>query len=78
MQDFEKIYQQYFQTVYKYLVCLTHNSDIAEDLTQETFCKAYLPSSISSSTKIAYVYKQGIIPNYLIVKRLFMLMLKVS
>lgn len=29
-----------FQTVYKYLVCLTHNPDIAEDLTQETFCKA--------------------------------------
>jgi len=37
MQDMEQIYEQYFETVYKYLFCLTHNSDIAEELTQETF-----------------------------------------
>lgn len=40
MQDIEEIYQKHFQTVYKYLVCLTHDPDIAEELTQETFCKA--------------------------------------
>lgn len=40
MQDIEEIYQKHFQTVYKYLVCLTHKPDIAEELTQETFCKA--------------------------------------
>lgn len=40
MQDIEKIYEEYFKTVNKYLFCLTHNSDISEELTQETFCKA--------------------------------------
>ena len=40
MQDMEQIYNQYFDTVNKYLFCLTHNNDIAEDLTQETFCRA--------------------------------------
>jgi len=37
MQDMEKIYKEYFETVNKYLFCLTHNSDISEELTQETF-----------------------------------------
>ena len=40
MHDIETIYKEYFQTVYKYLICLTHNEDIAEELTQETFYKA--------------------------------------
>lgn len=37
MQSMEEIYQQYSSTVYKYLVCLSGNTQIAEDLTQETF-----------------------------------------
>lgn len=40
MQDIEKIYEDYFETVNKYLFCLTHNNDISEELTQETFYKA--------------------------------------
>lgn len=40
MQDMEQIYIQYFETVNKYLFCLTHNNDISEELTQETFYKA--------------------------------------
>ena len=40
MQDIEEIYKKYFATVYKYLFCLTQNSDIAEELTQETFYRA--------------------------------------
>ena len=40
MQDMEQIYKQYFETVNKYLFCLTHNNDISEELTQETFYKA--------------------------------------
>ena len=40
MQNIEKIYEQHFKTVYKYLFCLTHNGDLAEELTQETFYKA--------------------------------------
>ena len=40
MQDMEQIYKKYFETVNKYLFCLTHNSDISEELTQETFYRA--------------------------------------
>ena len=40
MQNMEEIYEQYFETVYKYLLCLTQNSDISEELTQETFYRA--------------------------------------
>ena len=40
MQDMEQIYTQYIETVNKYLFCLTHNNDISEELTQETFYKA--------------------------------------
>ena len=37
MQNMEELYNEYFMQVYKYLFCLTHNSDISEELTQETF-----------------------------------------
>ncbi len=40
MQNIEQIYKEYFETVNKYLFCLTHNSDVSEELTQETFVKA--------------------------------------
>ena len=36
----KQIYEKYFETVNKYLFCLTHNSDISEELTQETFYRA--------------------------------------
>lgn len=42
IKDFESIYREYFEIVYKYLCCLTGNNDIAEELTQETFYKAML------------------------------------
>lgn len=37
MQNIEKIYEENFELVKKYLFCLTHNNDIAEELTQKTF-----------------------------------------
>lgn len=40
MQDIEKIYEQYFETINKYLFCLTKDWDIAEELTSETFYRA--------------------------------------
>lgn len=42
MQDIKKVYEEYFETVYKYLFCLTHNSDLSEELTQETFYRAVM------------------------------------
>lgn len=40
MQNMEHIYEEYFNSVYKYLLCLTHDANLSEELTQETFCKA--------------------------------------
>lgn len=36
----EEIYQQYAQTVYRYLLSLTRDDGLAEELTQETFYQA--------------------------------------
>lgn len=38
--EFEKIYSKYYQSIYRYLLSLTKNSTIAEEITQETFYKA--------------------------------------
>ena len=40
MQNMDQIYTEYFNTVYKYLLYLTHDVTFSEELTQETFCKA--------------------------------------
>ena len=37
MQNIEKIYKKYSNTVYKYLFCLTGKDELSEELTQETF-----------------------------------------
>ena len=40
MQDFELIYSQYFRDVYGFVLSLSRNEKIAEEITQETFYKA--------------------------------------
>ena len=40
MQDTDAVYRQHAQTVFKYLMSLTHDADLAEELTQETFYQA--------------------------------------
>lgn len=40
MDDMQQIYREYAKTVYKYLLSLCHNEDLAEELTQETFYQA--------------------------------------
>ena len=39
MPDIGEIYQQHAQMVYRYLLSLTQDPDLAEELTQETFCQ---------------------------------------
>jgi len=39
-QKVAEMYEENAKAVYKYLFCLTHNADLAEDLTQETFYQA--------------------------------------
>lgn len=38
--DFNEIYALYFQDVYKFLLALCHNEELAEELTQDTFFNA--------------------------------------
>lgn len=40
LQQIGELYQQYARTVYKYLKSLSHDEDLAEELTQETFYQA--------------------------------------
>ena len=41
MKAFDEIYNLYANDVFKYLLCLTADKNISEELTQETFYKAY-------------------------------------
>lgn len=38
--EFEEIYSKYYKSIYRYLLSITKNSSIAEEMTQETFYKA--------------------------------------
>lgn len=38
--DFEEIYRQYFKEVYLYIISLSNDQNIAEEITQEAFFKA--------------------------------------
>ncbi|MBR6323253.1 MAG: sigma-70 family RNA polymerase sigma factor [Lachnospiraceae bacterium] len=40
MQSMEEIYQEYARLVYRYLLSMTKDEDLAEELTQETFFQA--------------------------------------
>jgi len=40
VQDVDKIYKEHAQTVYKFLYSYTHDAEMAEELTQETFFRA--------------------------------------
>jgi len=40
MENGEEIYNQYSNIVYKYLICLTQDDELSQDLTQETFAIA--------------------------------------
>ncbi|QOK29950.1 sigma-70 family RNA polymerase sigma factor (plasmid) [Cytobacillus oceanisediminis] len=40
MGELDEIYSNYAEEVFKYLMCLCHNADLSEELTQETFYQA--------------------------------------
>ena len=40
MTEFEKVYEQHFRSVYRYVFSLCRNETTAEDVTSETFLKA--------------------------------------
>lgn len=41
MKEFEQIYAESFKSVYRYIYTLSGNHALAEDITQDTFLKAY-------------------------------------
>lgn len=53
MADFEKVFQEHKDFIYKYLFKLCRDTDLAEELTQETFFRAYMNiSSLRDESKI--------------------------
>ncbi len=40
MEDYQEIYSLYFQDVYRYILALSRDSNLAEEITQEAFFKA--------------------------------------
>ncbi len=69
MQPMEDIYREYAQVVYRYLVSLTHSSDIAEELTQETFYQAIRTSDRYDETCKITTWLCSIAKNVLITYR---------
>ena len=54
MQPIEEIYREYAGMVYKYLISLTRDEGLAEELTQETFYQAIKSSNkYNESCKIS-------------------------
>lgn len=54
MADFEKIYKENFDFIYRYLLKLSGNGSVAEELTQETFFKAYINiSKLRNENKVS-------------------------
>jgi len=52
--NMEQIYKEYAKSVYKYLLSITHNAGLAEELTQETFYRAiYSIDTYNGSCKIS-------------------------
>ena len=41
MSSFQKVYEEYAQSVYRFLLSLTRNDDFAEELLSETFYQAF-------------------------------------
>ena len=54
MADFEKVFQEHKDFIYKYLLKLCRDADLAEELTQETFFRAYMNiKSLRDENKIS-------------------------
>ncbi len=65
MQPMDEIYRQYARTVYKYLLSLTRNADLAEELTQETFYQAIRSSGRYDGSAKVTTWLCGIAKNVL-------------
>ena len=55
-ENFEQIYSEYFADVYKYVLSLSRNETVAEEVTQETFFKAMQSMGSFRGTCKLYVW----------------------
>lgn len=71
MYDIEKIYSLYFDDLYKFILYLSKNKEIAEDITSETFLKVInnLDKIKSESFIKAYLLQVGKNTYYTYIKR---------
>ncbi|MBQ4626127.1 MAG: sigma-70 family RNA polymerase sigma factor [Clostridia bacterium] len=54
MADFEKVYKENFDFIFRYLLKLSGNQSVAEELTQETFFRAYMNfSKLKNENKVS-------------------------
>lgn len=52
--DLDEIYKENYKLVYKYLLSITHNEDISEELAEETFYKATINiSKFKNNSKLS-------------------------
>ena len=47
--DLEKIYREYFTIVYRYTLSISRDAHLAEEITQETFVKAFQKLKVKTS-----------------------------
>ena len=65
MQPMEEVYRQYARVVYRYLLGLTRDADLAEELTQETFYQAVRTSGRYDGSSQVSTWLCGIAKNVL-------------
>ena len=62
----EEIYKEYAMTVYRFLLSRTHNEDLSEELTQETFYQAIRTVNRYDETCKVSTWLLGIAKNVLL------------
>ena len=63
VSDFEQVYRENADIVYRYLFSLSHDRDLSEDLTQQTFCEALRHSGKYRGESAMSTYLCGIAGN---------------
>jgi len=69
LQSMDEIYRQYAKTVYRYLLSMTRDPDLSEELTQETFYQAIRTSSRYDESSKVSTWLCGIAKNVLLTYR---------
>ena len=65
VSDFEQVYRENADIVYRYLFSLSHDRDLSEDLTQQTFCEALRHAGKYRGESAMSTYLCGIAKNLL-------------